>query len=54
MRTLQAHEAKARFATYLAKLKASKVAEAAYDKDMEQVVATSIRYRRAAGQEQRV
>ena len=52
MRTLQAHEAKARITTFLAKVKASKEA-ARHFKDMEQPVVTTIRYQRMAAQEQR-
>ena len=52
MRTLQAHEAKARITHVLAKVKASKE-EARHYKDMDQTMATTIRYQRMAAQEQR-
>jgi hypothetical protein len=52
MRNLQATEAKARIAAFLARVKASKAAARHY-KDMDQSVVTTIRYQRKASREQR-
>ncbi len=52
MSTPQVTMTKARIASFLAKLKASKEA-ARHCKDMEQPVVTTIRYQRMAHQEQR-
>jgi len=53
MTTPQVLMTKVRIASFLAKLKAHKE-EARHCKDMEQPVATTIRYQRMAGREQRV
>lgn len=52
MNTPQVLMTKARIASFLAKVKASKEA-ARHCKDMEHPVPTTIRYQRMAGQEQR-
>jgi len=54
MTTPQVLMTKARIATFLARIKASKAAKAQRCMAMDQAVPTTIRYQRRAGQEQRV
>lgn len=53
MRTLQANEAKARITAFLAKVKAHKETQARPYPDLDMTIPTTIRYQRAAPQEQR-